>query len=199
MKVQFHYYLKLVIGDKMESKQLKRIDANKNIMKYITNEIVVANIGVPSKELYEVKDRAKNFYMIGSMGLVSSIGLGLSLSQDEKVIVIDGDGSLLMNMGSLVTVAKNNPKNLIWIVINNGAYGSTGNQTTYANDLNLVEIAKTCGFKNSYKFSEIEFSEILKKDEGSFIEYNVETGNSDAGIIPLSPIEIRDRFMEAIK
>lgn len=183
----------------MGNKEFKRIDGIKTIMKDITNEIVLSNIGVPSKELYAVKDREKNFYMIGSMGLISSIGLGISLSQDEKVIIIDGDGSLLMNLGSLVTVSKNNPKNLIWIVINNGVYGSTGNQTTYASDLNLVDLARASGFKNAYNFNEIDFSEILKKDQCTFIEYNVDVGNSDAGIIPLSPIEIKERFMESIK
>ena len=138
--------------------------------------------------------------MIGSMGLASSIGLGLALSRPDKdVVVIDGDGSLLMNMGSLVTIFANNPKNLTWIVIDNGAYGSTGNQDTYAQVIDLCEIAKSVGFKNSFNFEDIDLAEIIKSDDASFIVYNTEAGNSKAPIIDLTPIEIKDRFMNAIK
>ena len=168
--------------------------------KLLLNEIVVCNIGFPSRELYDIDDRDENFYMIGSMGLASSIGLGLALSRPDKdVVVIDGDGSLLMNMGSLVTIFANNPKNLTWIVIDNGAYGSTGNQDTYAQVIDLCEIAKSVGFKNSFNFEDIDLAEIIKSDDASFIVYNTEAGNSKAPIIDLTPIEIKDRFMNAIK
>lgn len=134
------------------------------------------------------------------MGLASSIGLGLALSRPDKdVVVIDGDGSLLMNMGSLVTIFANNPKNLTWIVIDNGAYGSTGNQDTYAQVIDLCEIAKSVGFKNSFNFEDIDLAEIIKSDDASFIVYNTEAGNSKAPIIDLTPIEIKNRFMNAIK
>lgn len=175
-----------------------RIDAIKEIMKDITDELVVANIGVPSKELYQVKDRKRNFYMIGSMGLVSSIGLGLALSQEKKVVVLDGDGALLMNLGSLITAGKYQPSNLIWVVINNGAYGSTGNQETYAKDLDLVKLAKDSGFENAYNFEDINFKDILESNKCYFIEYKVEVGNTKAPVIDLSPDEIRDRFMDEI-
>ena len=105
---------------------MARYEAIQDIMNYIDEELVICNIGFPSRELYEINDRSKNFYMIGSMGLASSIGFGLALAKPyEDVVVIDGDGSLLMNMGSLVTIFANNPSNLTWIVIDNGAYGST--------------------------------------------------------------------------
>lgn len=176
-----------------------RREAIEDIMNAIDNEIVVCNIGFPSRELYDIEDRNRNFYMIGSMGLASSIGFGLALAKpDEKVVVIDGDGSLLMNMGSLVTISEHAPKNLTWIVINNGAYGSTGNQETYAKNLNLVRIAESVGFKNSYHQSEIDLREIIKKDECSFICYSTEPGNSTAPIIDLDPVTIRDRFMNSI-
>lgn len=176
-----------------------RIDGIKEIMKDIEDELIVCNIGVPSKELYKIKDREKNFYMIGSMGLASSIGLGLALEQENTVIVIDGDGSLLMNMGSMVTIAQNQTPNLIWIVINNGAYGSTGNQETYAKNLNLSEIAKEVGFENSYKFKKINFKKILKSRKCTFIEYNLEPGNSKAPVIDLTPEKIKNRFMNEIR
>jgi sulfopyruvate decarboxylase subunit beta len=179
---------------------MARFEAIYEIMEYIDDEIVVCNIGFPSRELYEINDRDKNFYMIGSMGLASSIGFGLALSKpDENVVVIDGDGSLLMNMGSMVTIFANNPKNLTWIVIDNGAYGSTGNQDTYAQKIDLCKIAESVGFKNSYNFEDINLKDIIKSNDASFIVFKTEAGNSSAPIIDLTPVEIKERFMNAIK
>ena len=179
---------------------MARYEAIEDIMKNIDDELIVCNIGFPSRELYDIKDRDENFYMIGSMGLASSIGFGLALARPDKdIVVIDGDGSLLMNMGSLVTIFANNPRNLTWIVIDNGAYGSTGNQDTYAQSIDLTDIARSVGFKNSYDFKDIDLKEIIKSDDASFIVYNTEAGNSKAPIIDLTPVEIKKRFMEAIK
>ncbi len=179
---------------------MARFEAIYEIMEYIDDELVICNIGFPSRELYEINDRDENFYMIGSMGLASSIGFGLAMARPDKdIVVIDGDGSLLMNMGSLVTIFANNPRNLTWIVIDNGAYGSTGNQDTYAQKLDLVEIAKSVGFKNSYDFKDINLKEIIGSDDASFIVYHTEPGNSKAPIIDLDPITIKKRFMEAIE
>ena len=178
---------------------MARREAIQNIMKYIEDELVICNIGFPSRELYDIEDRDRNFYMIGSMGLASSIGLGLALARpDRDVVVIDGDGSLLMNMGSLVTIFANNPHNLTWIVIDNGAYGSTGNQDTYAQVLDLAKIAKGVGFKNSYKFEDVDLGDIIKSDDASFIVYETEPGNSTAPIIDIDPVSIKNRFMKAI-
>ena len=177
---------------------MARYEAIEDIMKSIDDELIVCNIGFPSRELYEINDRDENFYMIGSMGLASSIGFGLALARPDKdVVVIDGDGSLLMNMGSLVTVFANNPSNLTWIVIDNGAYGSTGNQDTYAQVIDLAEIAKSVGFKNSYDFNDIDLKEIIESDDASFIVYKTEAGNSKSPIIDLTPVEIKERFMKS--
>lgn len=178
---------------------MARREAIKDIMNYIEDELVICNIGFPSRELYDIKDRDENFYMIGSMGLASSIGFGLAMARPDKdVVVIDGDGSLLMNMGSVVTIFANNPSNLTWIVIDNGAYGSTGNQDTYAQVLDLAEIAKSVGFKNSFKFDDISLREVIESDDASFIVYETEAGNSSAPIIDLDPVTIKNRFMRAI-
>ena len=177
---------------------MARYEAIYEIMEYIDDELVVCNIGFPSRELYEINDRPQNFYMIGSMGLASSIGFGLAVAKpNEDLVVIDGDGSLLMNMGSLVTVFANNPSNLTWIVIDNGAYGSTGNQDTYAQDIDLVDIAKSVGFKNSYFFDDINLRDIINTDDASFVVYKTDAGNSDAPIIDLDPITIKERFMSS--
>lgn len=176
-----------------------RKDAIENIMENIEDELIVCNIGVPCKELYAVKDRAQNFYMIGSMGLASSIGLGIAKSRPEKeIVIIDGDGSLLMNLGSLVTVFAQNPENFTWIVINNGAYGSTGNQDTYAQKVDLLEVAKGIGFEDAHNYEDIDLKEVIHNGKCSFINYNVEAGNSVAPNIDLSPEEIKERFMKEL-
>ena len=178
---------------------MARFEAIYEIMEYIDDELIICNIGFPSRELYEINDRPENFYMIGSMGLASSIGLGLAMAKPNKdIVVIDGDGSLLMNMGSLVTTFANNPSNLTWIVIDNCAYGSTGNQDTYAQKIDLVKIAKSVGFKNSYYFDNINLKDIIKSDDASFIVYKTEAGNSKAPIIDIDPITIKERFMSSI-
>ena len=188
------YYWKLSIGDNMA-----RYEAIKDIMEHVDEELVICNIGFPSRELYEIDDRSKNFYMIGSMGLASSIGLGLALAKPNKnIVVIDGDGSLLMNMGSLVTIFANNPSNLTWIVIDNGAYGSTGNQDTYAQMIDLVDVAKGVGFENSYNFEDINLKDFMHNENASFVVYKTEAGNSTAPIIDLDPITIKERFMKSI-
>ena len=186
---------------------MKRFDAITDIMGYIKDEIVVCNIGFPSRELYQIKDRAKNFYMLGSMGLASSIGLGLAISKDkthlseEKIVVFDGDGSILMNMGSLVTIFNQNPKNLILIAFDNGCYGSTGNQCTYAQNIDLLEVARIIGFKNCYNYEKIDFKNILKDNQENsiFIHYKILPGNVNSPIIELCPEYIKNRFLEAIK
>lgn len=178
---------------------MARYEAIQEIMKNIDDELVICNIGFPSRELYEINDRDENFYMIGSMGLASSIGLGLAIAKPNKdVVVIDGDGSLLMNMGSLVTIFANNPRNLTWIVIDNGAYGSTGNQDTYAQVVDLVDVARGVGFNNSYNYEDINLKEFIKSDNASFIVFKTDSGNSSAPIIDLTPVEIKNRFMDII-
>lgn len=176
-----------------------RREAIEDIMNYIDDELIVCNIGFPSRELYDIKDRDENFYMIGSMGLASSIGLGLALAKpDRKVVVIDGDGSLLMNMGSLVTIFSNSPKNLTWIVIDNEAYGSTGNQETYSKFIDIKQIAQSVGFESCYNADEVDLKDAIKTDECTFICYKTEPGNSDAPIIDMDPITIKNRFMKIL-
>ena len=113
---------------------------------------MVSNLGWPSKELYAVKHQPSNFYMLGSMGMATPIGLGIALSSKQEVVVIDGDGSLLMNPGTLATAAPRPPKNLTIVAIDNGAYGSTGNQPTLAGScVDLEQVARGFGFRNTVK------------------------------------------------
>ena len=123
-----------------------RAEILKAIIPVISDELVVSNIGLPSQELHMLDDQPTNFYMLGTMGLASSIGLGLALSQNETVIAIDGDGSVLTNFGTLPTIANNVANNFILLIIDNGSYGSTGDQPTYAGGkTSLAKVAEACG------------------------------------------------------
>ena len=123
-----------------------RSEVIKTLIPIISDELVVSNIGLPSQELHLLDDQASNFYMLGTMGLSSSIGLGLALAQKAKVIAIDGDGSVLTNLGTLPTIANNPADNFILLIIDNGSYGSTGDQPTYAGmKTSLAKVAEACG------------------------------------------------------
>jgi sulfopyruvate decarboxylase subunit beta len=133
------------------------------------------------------------------MGMSSSIGLGLALAQERKVVALDGDGSLLMNLGSLVTIYSQDPKNFILILLDNECYGSTGSQCTYASTVNLSLIAEAVGFKNTFQFKEnLDLTHVLKAEGPVFVHVKVEQGNADVPVIDMEPEEIKERFMENI-
>lgn len=182
---------------------MERIKALKQIANQLENELVICNIGFPSRELYHVKDSPKHFYMLGSMGMASSIGLGLAMAQEQKVIVFDGDGSVMMNLGSLITIYNQNPKNLVLVVLDNECYGSTGNQCTYASTTDLKKVAEGVGFKKTFLFKdtddEIDFTPVLESEGPVFVHVKVKPGNADVPVIPMEPEEIRERFMSEIK
>ncbi len=181
----------------------KGFDTIKKITDKLTNELVVCNIGFPSRELHHIKDSSTHFYMLGSMGLASSIGLGIAMSTKRKVVIFDGDGSVLMNLGSLVTIFNQNPDNLILIVLDNECYGSTGSQCSYASTVNLGKVAEAVGFKSNYFFdsdeNELKFDKVLNSIGPVFVHVKVKPGNADVPVIPLEAIDIRDRFMDEIQ
>ena len=109
---------------------------------------IVASLGYPAYDLFAAGDRPANFYTWGSMGLASSIGLGLALAQPGlRVHVLDGDGSLLMNLGSLATIGWKRPANFVLIVLDNERYATTGGQdTATAHGADLEAAARAMGF-----------------------------------------------------
>ncbi len=182
---------------------MKRFDALIEVVKVLKDELVVCNLGIPSKELYHLKDRDENFYMLGSMGLASSIALGLAVSKPNiNIWCIEGDGSLLMNLGSLSTIANINPKNLTLIVIDNGSYGSTGDQKTHTSLQTKLEIiAQGAGFKSVSVVSKVEDIYSILRNLGigcHFVLIKTEPGNAQVENIPLLPEKIKDRFIHAI-
>jgi sulfopyruvate decarboxylase beta subunit len=181
-----------------------RNDAICTIASELDDEVTVTNLGVPCKELYACRDRELNFYMFGSMGLVSSIGMGIALHSEKTVVVFDGDGSLLMNPNALLEIAKEAPKNLIIIALDNGAYGSTGSQETCAlRYIDLEIFANACGIQNTAKVNTREglveaFKKFRAMKELSLIHVILKPGNTNAPNIPMSPEEATKRFRKAL-
>jgi sulfopyruvate decarboxylase beta subunit len=182
---------------------LTRYDILRLIAPYLEGKAVVSNLGWPSKELYAVKHQPSNFYMLGSMGMATPIGLGIALVSSKEVIVIDGDGSLLMNPGTLATAASFAPKNLTIIAIDNNAYGSTGNQPTLTGTcVDLEGVARGFGFRNTIKAaSKEQIVEAMKKPrEGlTFIHALAVPGNKDVPNIPVHHLETRKQMQEFLR
>jgi thiamine pyrophosphate-dependent acetolactate synthase large subunit-like protein len=126
---------------------MNRLDASRALVAAIGDDPVVASLGHPAYDLFAAGDRSANFYTWGSMGLASSIGLGLAMARPElRVWVADGDGSLLMNLGSLATIGWTKPENLVVIVWDNEEYGTTGGQqTATAGGADLEAAARALG------------------------------------------------------
>jgi sulfopyruvate decarboxylase subunit beta len=177
-------------------------------LKPLTGDAVIVHAnGFISRQSFTVDDRPGNFYMIGSMGLASSIGLGVALSRpDRRVVIYDGDGNLLMNLGSAAMISYTAPKNLIHIVFDNGVYASTGNQPTISTQVPLEKIAEAAGYVSSVRVTTPDhlanaFADAAMIDGPTFILAQVEPqlGKFTAGRVTHTPEEIRDRFSAAIR
>ena len=142
--------------------------------------------------------------MLGSMGMASSIGLGLAIAQKKKVYAIDGDGSILMNLGSLTTIAHHAPHNYCLIIIDNKSYGSTGNQPTYTtHKTDLEKIARAAGIpevKTVNNLEDLQKTLDLHRDESLILIAKTDTSKANAPPIPRRPGFIKKRLMdEAMK
>ena len=183
---------------------MNRSDVLKSLIPIISDKLVICNIGLPSQELHMMDDQPSNFYMLGTMGLSSSIGLGLAMAQKDKVIAIDGDGSVLTNFGTLPTIANNVADNFILLIIDNGSYGSTGDQPTYAGKkTSLAAVAKACGCEHVVECEAEDavttMQAALASDQMTIVVCKCSSGNIPVPVIEKNPIMIRERFMEEVR
>lgn len=165
---------------------------------------VVGGIGFNNFDLWAAGHRPTNFYMLGSMGLAFPIALGLALAQpDRRVVAIEGDGSLLMQLGCLATIAERAPKNLALLLMDNSAYQITGGQKTATyHGADLVAIARACGLKDSnWAASDQAFDGLLdaalQSDRPHLIAAKVDNAAGRA-TTDRDPAWIRDSFMRAL-
>jgi sulfopyruvate decarboxylase subunit beta len=181
-------------------------EAITTITELLDDQLVICANGLISRETFTIRDRAENFYMIGSMGMASSIGLGVALNKpSKKVIILEGDGNLLMNLGSLPMAGSLQPGNLLHIVLDNEVYASTGNQPTISNVIELEEIAKSARYVYVKKVTtkedlRREMTHTLKNEGPSFLLVKiVDTAEQiEIGRVTHSPEQIKERFMSAI-
>lgn len=181
---------------------LIRHEAIDVILKNVKEEdIVVPQIGFPAKEAYGARDRAANFYMLGALGSATEVGIGLAMERlDRHVYVIDGDGSFFFNPNQFLDLATMAPDNVSVICLDNGSWGSTGNQPTLsAKGVNLSAMAQSVGISSWGMTDDPNKLASMMQSRIKFIHFFINAGNDkNAKEIPLSALEIKERFMESI-
>lgn len=187
------------------AKVMNRFELTKRVVSQLKHEeAVIGGIGNANFDLWASGQRPQNFYMLGSMGLAIPIALGIAIAQSKRhVIALEGDGSLLMQLGCLATVAERAPRNLTIVIWDNGIYQITGSQPTPgAASADLVAIARAAGISQSaWAADESDFDRLLAsalKDGGptliaAHIDNKPAVGSTDR-----DPVQIRERFMRGL-
>ena len=187
------------------TKVMNRFDLTSKLVAKLKNEeAVIGGIGNTNFDLWAAGHRPQNFYMLGSMGLAFPIALGVALAQPKRhVFALEGDGSLLMQLGSLTTIATLAPKNLTMVIMDNGVYQITGAQPTPAAAVaDLVAIAVASGLTNSaWAADEEDFERLIEQSMSSpgpsLIGVRIDD-KPGTGATRRDPVQIRERFMNGM-
>jgi sulfopyruvate decarboxylase subunit beta len=184
---------------------MKRYDFLKRLVETTRDELFIAGVSPTNHELFSINDLPTYFYMRHSLGMASSIGLGLALAQpDKKIIVIEGDGGMLMNLGSFASISTQQPKNLILFILDNRCYENTGCQpTATAHRARLEAIAKGAGIDKTYRWKDTEdvesnLSNVLAEEGPSVVVVEIETGRETNIMIDIGTVENKLRFIKKI-
>ena len=182
-----------------------------HIVKASGEDPIVSTTGKASRELFETRvangqSHKYDFLTVGSMGHSSSIALGVALNKpNQRIWCVDGDGSVLMHMGAMAVLGANKPKNLVHIVINNGSHETVGGMPTVAESIDLVAIAKACGYPNAvvvdnFEALDKELDVAKHRNELSFIEVKCSIGaRDDLGRPTTTALENKRNFMEYLE
>lgn len=183
----------------------------RHIVKASGEDPIISTTGKASRELFEARvanaqSHKYDFLTVGSMGHSSSIALGVAVNKpDTRVWCVDGDGAVLMHMGSMAVLGANAPKNMIHVVINNGAHETVGGMPTVASKIDLVAVAKACGYPyavcvDTFEALDTELEAAKKRDELSLIEVKCSIGaRDDLGRPTTTALENKQNFMEYLK
>ena len=185
---------------------MKRDEMLKVLARHRTDEIVVA-VYMAAQEWIHISPSDLNYTFVGAMGQGSSHALGLALGRpDRRVVVMDADGSLLMNLGTLVTIANAAPKNLVHCVAENGTYETNGSvPIPRAGAVRFADLARAAGYPKTYEFSTLEqwegeLGRILKEDGPIFVDLKIEPGDAyPENFRRLYSVEHRERFRRALQ
>ena len=178
----------------------------KNLLENLKkNTKIISSTGYNSRELMYLRKKSeyknsKDFYMVGGMGHASSVALGYSLSTKNKTICVDGDGSLLMHLGSIKTAGAFANKNFKYILLNNNVHDSVGGQSTYANDIDFEKLSKSFGFKKFYSINNKRnlktiIKKFLSENDLSFLEVKVAKSKIKNLPRPTDLIKIKNQFI----
>ena len=189
---------------------MSREEIIRHIVSVSGEDPIVSTTGKASRELFEIREANKqshkyDFLTVGSMGHTSSIALGVAINKpDKKIWCIDGDGAVLMHMGAMAVIGANKPSNLIHIVINNGAHETVGGMPTVLNDIDIVGVARSCGYPNTVCVDDFasldgELEKAKMRHELSFIEVKSSIGaREDLGRPTTTAIENKERFINYV-
>lgn len=191
-----------------EESGFTREEALEILLTKIGHGLVVSTTGKTSREVFEIRERRhqghqQDFLMVGSMGCALSTGLSISLNTNKKTFVIDGDGAILMKMGTIATVGSYAPKRFVHILIDNGAYESTGGQCTSSSIVNWKKLFQAVGYQSiisinsKTKLSKLNFSGL--ESPSAIIVKVVPGSRKDLGRPTTTPIQNRDGFMSLVK
>ena len=196
----YEFLAKSKIGSKLQG-----YDAIKIIKQSLEGFVFLSTAGFISRQSFAIKD-SPDFYMVGSMGLISAIGCGVALAQKQKrIAILDGDGAILMHLGLIPFIGSCQPGNLFHFILDNQVYASTKYQPTVSSSMEFDKIALSCGYQQAYKVSsgeELEFLlESIKDSEGTtLIWVKIAAENKEEiGRISYSPEEIKNYFQKALE
>jgi thiamine pyrophosphate-dependent acetolactate synthase large subunit-like protein len=187
------------------AKVMNRFDITKRLVAKLKHEeAVIGGIGNTNFDLWAAGRRPQNFYMLGSMGLAAPIALGVALAQPRRrVIGLEGDGSIMMQLGCLATIAHLKPKNLVVVIMDNAIYQITGAQpsaTAFGTD--IVAIARGAGIEQSvWADDEAHFERLVDRalvEDGPWVIATRIDGEPAVAQTERDPAQIRDRFMRAL-
>ena len=191
--------------------RMKREEIIRHIVKASGEDPIVSTTGKASRELFETRvangqSHKYDFLTVGSMGHSSSIALGIALQKPgTRIWCVDGDGAVLMHMGAMAVIGANRPKNLVHVVINNGAHETVGGMPTVAGSMDLVSVARACGYPNavcvdSFEDLDRELEAAREREELSLIEVKCSIGaREDLGRPTTTALENKVRFMEYLR
>ncbi len=192
-------------GSKRNSKALDRREVVRTLLADRGELLVIAGLGAPAWDATDAGDHPLNFPLWGGMGGAAAIGLGLALAQPQhRVLVLTGDGELLMGMGSLATIGAQRPRNLAVVVLDNERYGETGMQASHtAFGVDLAAVAKACGFATATMVTTIEQvgrlrADFHRADGPLFAQVKVAPDKFPLVLPPRDGAHLKDRFREAL-
>lgn len=190
---------------------MTREEIIQHIIRASGEDPIISTTGKASRELFEARvangqSHKYDFLTVGSMGHSSSIALGVAINKPEQRIwCIDGDGAVLMHMGAIAVIGSNKPKNLVHVVINNGAHETVGGMPTVAGEIDLIGVAKACGYPNAVcvdNFEDLdrELEVAKRRNELSLIEVKCSIGaRENLGRPTTTALENKQNFMEYLK